>query len=101
MCIKTDVPAPHRLDLSVHRTWTHRSEGGRNTHSSNRSIIALAGNAHFIICHSLGVVLRQPPLSFEAWRTEGNKMRMVYAAPFPSDKIEKIAPYLSAINGKP
>ena len=34
MCIKTDVPAPHRLDLSAHRTWMHRSEGGRNTHSS-------------------------------------------------------------------
>ncbi|CAG9239764.1 hypothetical protein BCAR13_90095 [Paraburkholderia caribensis] len=40
-------------------------------------------------------------MSFEAWQTEGNKMRMVYAAPFPSDKIEKMAPYLSAIDGKP
>jgi hypothetical protein len=47
------------------------------------------------------MVLRQPPLSFEEWQTEVNKMRVVYAAPLPADKIEEIARYLSAINGKP
>jgi len=85
----------------IERGCIEAKEAGIPIRVWNRSIIALAGNAHFIICHSLGVVLRQPPLSFEAWQTEGNKMRMVYAAPFPSDKIEKMAPYLSAIDGKP
>ena len=58
-------------------------------------------NAHCVICHSPGMVLRQPPLSFEEWKAEVNKMRVVYAAPLPADKIEEIARYLSAINGKP
>lgn len=58
-------------------------------------------NAHCVICHSPGMVLRQPPLSFEEWQTEVNKMRVVYGAPIPADKIEEIARYLSAINGKP
>lgn len=45
--------------------------------------------------------MRQPPLSFGEWKAEVDKMRVVYAAPLPADKIEEIARYLSAINGKP
>jgi hypothetical protein len=58
-------------------------------------------DAHCVICHSPGMVLRQPPLSFDEWKAEVNKMRSVYAAPIPADKIEEVARYLSTINGKP
>lgn len=58
-------------------------------------------NAHCVICHSPGMVVRQPPLSFEEWKDEVTKMRTVYAAPLPPDKIEEVARYLSIINGKP
>jgi mono/diheme cytochrome c family protein len=58
-------------------------------------------NAHCVICHSAGMVLRQPPLSFEEWKAEVNKMRAVYGAPLPPADIEDIARYLTAVNGRP
>jgi len=35
-------------------------------------------NAHCLICHSAGMVTRQPPLTFEDWKAEVVKMRAVY-----------------------
>ena len=58
-------------------------------------------NAQCVICHSAGMVIRQPPLSFQEWKAEVSKMRAVYGAPLPADQIEQIAQYLTAINGKP
>jgi mono/diheme cytochrome c family protein len=58
-------------------------------------------NAHCVICHSAGMVLRQPPLSFEEWKAEVTKMRAVYGAPLAPDSIEDIARYLTAVNGRP
>jgi mono/diheme cytochrome c family protein len=58
-------------------------------------------NQHCVICHSTGMVLRQPPLSFEEWKAEVAKMRAVYGAPLPGEDIEAIARYLTSINGKP
>lgn len=57
-------------------------------------------NQHCVTCHSTGMVLRQPPLSFDEWKAEVAKMRAVYGAPLPADNIEAIARYLTAINGK-
>jgi hypothetical protein len=47
------------------------------------------------------MVTRQPPLSFDAWKTEVEKMRAAYGAPLPADQIETVARYLATINGKP
>lgn len=58
-------------------------------------------NQHCVICHSTGMVLRQPPLSFDEWKAEVAKMRAVYGAPLPQENIEAIARYLTAVNGKP
>lgn len=58
-------------------------------------------NQHCVICHSTGMVLRQPPLSFDEWKAEVAKMRAVYGAPLPQENIEAIARYLTAINGRP
>lgn len=58
-------------------------------------------NAQCMICHSVGMVTRQPPLSFEEWKGEVNKMRSVYGAPLPADQVDQLAKYLTTINGKP
>lgn len=55
---------------------------------------------HCVVCHSTGMVLRQPPLSFDEWKAEAAKMRAVYGAPFPAEDIDAIARYLTSINGK-
>ncbi|NLP65432.1 c-type cytochrome [Paraburkholderia sacchari] len=57
-------------------------------------------NAHCLICHSAGMVMRQPPLTFDDWKAEVTKMRAVYGAPLPPESIEDIARYLVTINGK-
>jgi len=56
-------------------------------------------NAQCLICHSAGMVLRQPPLTQKEWIGEINKMRNSYGAPLPADQIEILAKYLVRING--
>ncbi|HEX7908725.1 MAG TPA: cytochrome c [Paraburkholderia sp.] len=57
-------------------------------------------NSQCMICHSAGMVTRQPPLTFDVWKSEINKMRTAYGAPLPEDQVESLAKYLTAINGK-
>jgi mono/diheme cytochrome c family protein len=63
----------------------------------NGSVIA---NAYCLICHSAGMVLRQPPLTQDAWTVEINKMRNAFGAPLPADQAEALAKYLRSINGQ-
>jgi len=60
------------------------------------SVIA---NAQCLICHSAGMVLRQPPLTQDEWVGEINKMRNAFGAPLPADQVEALAKYLNGING--
>jgi mono/diheme cytochrome c family protein len=57
-------------------------------------------NSQCMICHSAGMVTRQPPLSFGEWKAEINKMRTAYGAPIPAEQIEELATYLTGIRGK-
>jgi len=63
----------------------------------NGSVIA---NAYCLICHSAGMVLRQPPLTQDEWSSEINKMRNAFGAPLPADQVEALAKYLRSINGR-
>jgi mono/diheme cytochrome c family protein len=63
----------------------------------NGSVIA---NAYCLICHSAGMVLRQPPLTQDEWTVEINKMRTAFGAPLPADQVEALAKYLRSINGQ-
>ncbi len=63
----------------------------------NGSVIA---NAYCLICHSAGMVLRQPPLTQDEWTGEINKMRNSFGAPLPADQVEALAKYLRSINGQ-
>jgi mono/diheme cytochrome c family protein len=57
-------------------------------------------NAQCLMCHSAGMVLRQPPLSQEEWAGEITKMRSAFGAPMPPDQVEALARYLQGINGR-
>jgi mono/diheme cytochrome c family protein len=57
-------------------------------------------NGQCLICHSAGMVLRQPPLTQDEWVGEINKMRNAYGAPLPADQVEALARYLHGINGR-
>ena len=63
----------------------------------NGSVIA---NAYCLICHSAGMVLRQPPLTQDEWTVEINKMRNAFGAPIPADQVEPLAKYLQDLNGR-
>jgi mono/diheme cytochrome c family protein len=58
-------------------------------------------NAQCLICHSVGMVTRQPPLTREQWAAISNKMRTAYGAPLPADQVDALAAYLYGINGRP
>jgi len=53
-----------------------------------------------LICHSAGMVLRQPPLTRDEWIGEIDKMRGAFGAPLPADQVQSLADYLHRINGR-
>ncbi|QBR03730.1 c-type cytochrome [Paraburkholderia pallida] len=57
-------------------------------------------NANCVMCHSTGMVLRQPPLTMTEWRTEIEKMRGSFGAPITADQVDALARYLSTIDGR-
>jgi mono/diheme cytochrome c family protein len=61
---------------------------------------AVIANAYCLICHSAGMVLRQPPLTQDEWTVEINKMRNAFGAPLPADQVAALAKYLRTINGR-
>lgn len=48
-----------------------------------------------LICHSAGMVLRQPPLSQDQWKAVINKMRSAYGAPILDTEVEPLAAYFT------
>ncbi len=57
-------------------------------------------NAQCLICHSAGMVLRQPALTQDQWAGEINKMRSSFGAPLPADRVAPLAKYLRGINDR-
>ncbi len=55
-------------------------------------------NGYCLICHSAGMILRQPPLSEAQWRAEVVKMRTAFGGPIPPDSDATLAAYLARIN---
>jgi mono/diheme cytochrome c family protein len=58
-------------------------------------------NSQCMICHSSGMVTRQPRLSIAVWTAEINKMRTAYGAPIPDEQVETLAKYLATLNTGP
>lgn len=57
-------------------------------------------NANCVMCHSTGMVLHQPPLTFDEWKTEIMKMRAAFGAPIPADQVDDLARYLNTVDGR-
>jgi hypothetical protein len=60
---------------------------------------AQTANAYCLMCHSAGMVLRQPPLTEAEWLAEVRKMRTLWGAPIPADQDQPLAQYLARVNG--
>jgi mono/diheme cytochrome c family protein len=58
---------------------------------------AVIANAQCLICHSAGMVLRQPARTPEQWKETINKMRSAYGAPLPAEQVDSLAAYLSRL----
>jgi cytochrome c5 len=56
-------------------------------------------NGYCLMCHSAGMVLRQPPLTQSQWLGEIKKMRAFWGSLLPPDQDEALARYLAGING--
>jgi hypothetical protein len=57
-------------------------------------------NAYCLMCHSAGMVLRQPALTVDEWHTEISKMQSAFGAPIPANQVDAVARYLGSINGR-
>jgi hypothetical protein len=52
-------------------------------------------NSHCLLCHSKEMIDVQPPLTFETWKKEIDKMRMAYGCPLRADQTARIAEFVS------
>ena len=59
-----------------------------------------AANRNCRACHSVEMVLNQPPLPKAGWEAEVAKMRNVYKAPVDLKDVPAIVDYLVTIKGK-
>lgn len=53
-----------------------------------------------LICHSAGMVLKQPLMSAAEWRMEIIKMRVVYGAPLQDSDIDPLTAYMTLLNAR-
>jgi len=86
------VPPVHFV--AVNQTWP----SGESTFPPGPGVEI--ANANCVMCHSTGMVLRQPPLTVSEWKIEINKMRGSFGAPIPPDQIDALARYLGTVNGR-
>jgi cytochrome c5 len=96
---KAQTPQKATLAAAPNRTVSVQFPDSRNVfpHGVGTDI----ANTQCMICHSAGMVTRQPPLAFDTWKEIVEKMRTAYGAPLPADQVETVSRYLTGINGKP
>ena len=56
-------------------------------------------NSQCLICHSAGMVLRQPERTEGQWKATIDKMRTAYGAPLPAEQVDALAMYLVRVVG--
>jgi hypothetical protein len=93
-------PSTERPAIAARPTWTKVSVELPLSEDSFPPGDGAEITPQCLICHSAGMVLRQPPLTQEEWVGEINKMRSAFGAPLPADQVETLAKYLTRINGR-
>jgi len=97
---RADSPSGKKDPAS--RQWAIvRVELPGSDESFPRGVGADVAASQCLICHSAGMVLRQPPLTKDEWRAEIMKMRSAYGAPIPDDQVDGLSEYLQRISGQP
>jgi mono/diheme cytochrome c family protein len=95
------TPAAEKVGTGPVQSWAKVTVEFPTSHTAfppgNGADIA---NGQCLICHSAGMVLRQPPLTVDEWTGEINKMRNSFGAPLPADQVAALARYLHSINGR-
>ena len=56
-------------------------------------------NNNCLACHSADMVLNQPAMPKDAWKSEVNKMISIYKAPIAAEDVPAIVDYLAAVKG--
>jgi cytochrome c5 len=56
-------------------------------------------NNNCLACHSADMVLNQPAMPKDAWKSEVNKMIHSYRAPIDPEDVTAIVDYLAALKG--
>ena len=56
-------------------------------------------NNNCLACHSADMVLNQPTMPKDAWKSEVNKMISIYKAPIAAEDVTPIVDYLAAVKG--
>ena len=56
-------------------------------------------NNNCLACHSADMVLNQPTMPKDAWKSEVNKMISIYKAPIAAEDVTAIVDYLAAVKG--
>jgi len=59
---------------------------------------AKVANTRCLLCHSKGMIDKQPPLSPDAWKKEILKMRSAYGCPLRDDQIDGLVNFISQVN---
>ena len=94
-------PTPPRPDAAP--TQPHWSKVSVNLPVSTRLFPegegAITANSQCLICHSVEMVLSQPPRTQAQWTETVNKMRNVYGAPVAADQVETLAKYFAQVIG--
>jgi len=100
LVMASGVPASGKKDEASQRWAVVSVELPASDENFPPGIGADIATSQCLICHSAGMVLRQPPLTNEEWRAEIMKMRSVYGAPMPDDQVDRLLQYLKSINGQ-
>jgi|SRR5579863_1759371 len=63
--------------------------------------VAKIANEQCLLCHSIGMIDTQPPLTLETWKKEIDKMRRAYGCPLRADQTAAVAEFISHAAGVP
>lgn len=88
------APAGVTIRGSVHSIQLPENEPPLPAHAGRETTQLFCGN-----CHTSQYIVIQPPFSRDTWIAEVTKMRKVYSAPIPEEKVGEIVDYLVAVRG--
>lgn len=89
----TQAQSPRPAPIAIRAVDVKLPGGGSQFPPGEGS--ALAGKC--LICHSAGMVLKQPPLTRDQWTAVINKMRAVYGAPVEDSDVAALSAYFAKV----